>query len=226
MKVNKRCAAKDRLNFPFRIFQEERTPGAGMQFRGFRGSVMRSAIAISGALLVGACTPVLVEYHYMSFVDVPGIKVLEYGKVDVRPMFGHKDMPLQYELKRDEYTLFLSVDMRAIGGERMMLKTDRTDWHVRVVDRPEYDTPNSCGAVGRFVSRRTIDEMREKGVLHLWGVASAYCGKRESGGRVLIDKMPGVLDYQILNDDGDIVAEERLHFKLVRNGTYLGADGP
>ena len=190
---------------------------------------MRWAIVISGSLLSGACvTPNLVEYYYMSFVDVPGIKVLEYGKADLWPMFGHEEMPIRYELKRDGYTLFLSTDIQRIagGGGRVMLKTGCADLHARVISTTkEHSTSNSCGVTG-FGANRTFDEIREWKALDLWGAAGAYCGRTESGRRVLFDRMPGVLDYQVINDDGEVVAEERLHFTLVRNGTYLGGHGP
>ena len=189
---------------------------------------MRWAIVISGSLLAGACvTPILVEYYYMSFVDVPGIKVLEYGKADLWPMFGHKEMPIRYQLKRNRYTLFLSTDTQMIagGGGEVTLKTGRADLHVRVVtSAKEYGTLNNCG-VASFGANRTFDEIREWKALDLWGTASAYCGVTESGGQVLFDGMPGVLDYQIINNDGEIMAEDRLHFTLVRNGTYLGGHG-
>ena len=200
-----------------------------MQFRGFRVSVMRWAIGILGPLFASACVvPNLVEYYYMSFVDVPGIKVLEYGKADLWPMFGHEEMPIRYELKRDKYILFLSTDIQVIagGGGKVTLKTDRANLHVRVISTTKkHDTSNSCGVAG-FGSNRTLDDMRERKVLHLWGQASAYCGGTASGGRALFDRMPGVLDHQLINDDGEVVAEERLRFTLVRNGTYLGGHGP
>lgn len=78
---------------------------------------MREVIVILGAFLVGACTPNLSAYYYMSFVDIPDIKVLEYGKADYWPMFGHKEMPIRYELKRDGYTLLLSADTQHLGGK-------------------------------------------------------------------------------------------------------------
>ena len=189
---------------------------------------MRLAIAISGVLFAGACAPNLIEYYYMSFVDIPGIKVLEYGKSDAGISLGHKEMPLRYELRRNKYTLLLSMDVQSIGGGggAVMLKTDHKDLHVRVVSTPkEHSISGSCGVAG-FGGQRTLDELKEWKALHLWGRAVAYCGKTELGRRVLFDQMPGVLDYQIINNDGNIVAEERLHFTLVRNGTYIGLHGP
>ena len=186
---------------------------------------MREVIVILGAFLASACTPKLSAYYYMSFVDVPGIKILEYGKADWWPLFGHEEMPIRYELKRDGYTLLLSVDVQHLGGKVMMLKTENSGMHVRVVSTTkEHDTPNSCGVSVPFGDRWTIYEMKEQKILRFWGKASAHCGKQESGGRILSDQMPGVLDYQIINDDGGLVAEERLNFAVFQNGTYLWPD--
>jgi hypothetical protein len=45
-------------------------------------------------------------YYYISLEKTPDIQVKAYGKTQIGDTKFHKEMPIRYELKREQYILF------------------------------------------------------------------------------------------------------------------------
>ena len=166
------------------------------------------------------------DYYHVSFEDTPSVEVLHYGEPEQADtwlrkigrndeVWGAMPMPTEYMLHRDEYTVYIELDMSRdnvyVGGFYLRATTPEGDsLRLRVMNS------SRCG--GLALSRSP------------WGRYSCGGGVLR-GGRRAIEPAP---PCQTLSEsscvvkfvirDGSVLGEESLPFTVKANGTIVYFD--
>ena len=75
-------------------------------------------IAFMLTISVSACVPVIFKQHSIEFLQQPGLKIVKSGKRDIDKPIFRLEVPLEYELTRDTYSIHLEI----VDGVRVYTK--------------------------------------------------------------------------------------------------------
>lgn len=167
---------------------------------------MRFFAIVVAAIFIGACVPRDYPYYYMS-LHAPGIKVVSTGRPTLNGVSDAKEMPTQYKLDRDGYTLTFDVEQNSYWPSiKMAAFSLQGEPYIL-----ELDTDNRCSTVSSDTHLNTV--------MLTWNPPFK---------RGCNDKEPQLEEqYFVLlvrNEKEVIVGKESIRFSLVRNGTYTESD--
>lgn len=94
------------------------------------------------------CLPQVSQYRYLSFEEVPGVKVESVAPIEVKNLVFRSRIPVEYSLVREGYTLRIRIDPRSYVPNAAIELADSPG--VRLVPRPSrgarVNRPRPCGS--------------------------------------------------------------------------------
>lgn len=164
--------------------------------------------------LVNGCVPIKYKYnyYYMSFEDTPDIKILIYGKAAIRKLESHKSMPVEYELNRDRYIISIETDQKSKRPASFIRAKNPEGQSLKV---KSITGGSKCGGFDFLTVNIEDDEFLR---YEWWGFVKAECLNKE----ISADEM--TINFRIVDNVGNSLGEERLPFKLIKNGIYIEQD--
>lgn len=155
------------------------------------------------------------DYEYISLEKVSDIKTISYGQSEMSRVKSNADMPIRYELHRENYILVFEIDKKAhwpsiyvsvksLDGAALTIKAIYT---------------SDCGGFDGLGIDYELDGMQA--LRYEWlPLLSRDCKVAESGDY----SSQQVIGFKVENQGGEL-SEERLPFTLIKNGTYYETDG-
>ena len=156
------------------------------------------------AITLSACVPVIIQRYNIEFHDQQGLKAVMYGKRDLdNPVFQF-EIPLEYELTRDEYSVHLEVD-----GVRVFTKAlNNAGKLLQLRGDPKYvaqsSTERSCNVFGLSGSTDKLFPTN-KVLIFSWSPYRVCFPRDETK----------VLSFSVLDDKGNVMGTESLPFEVV-----------
>jgi len=178
---------------------------AGRLLDGWKPNTLprRVAWGMGALLLLGGCAPAFQVYHYISLEDYPDARVVERAQATPgEHRFFVGEIPTRYEIDRQGYTLIMVVHP--------------TNWDP------------GLGVTVRPYPERRVQAERNPDPCSQWSArkASAWwvygfsrCDQHPPWERV--DKH---LRFQVLDADGNVVAEEDIPYTVERDGFFMYMD--
>ena len=161
-------------------------------------------MAIVLLLTMSGCVPTFGRYHYIELVETPGLKVVEHG-VSRYGSFFHEAMPVGYRLQRGPYSVELEVRTGATAVPAMNVGANSTDGFLLLVEPMDSGKCSSWQKSGR-------DRILE---FNWYGRDDPQCAKE-----LPENKTEYVMRFNVIDEAGATLGEERLPFALVRNGLF------
>jgi hypothetical protein len=161
------------------------------------------------------------DYEYISLVEE--MAVVKYGRAEgnfgnLVSLRGHSDMPIRYQLNRDDYTLYADID-RWSNRPAVIFSVDSfRDPKARLIG-----TQIVCFASFRELYPFEVDKYGNPpgAAIFSWGPV----GDVSSCSQVTMpDPENYWLEVSIVGQDEKIIAIERLDFEIKSNGWYWWAD--
>ena len=162
-------------------------------------------ISILG-FLVSGCVPMSFKYRYISFEKIPNIQILTYEKSEVNSLKFHGPMASRYQLERNLYTLFLNIDKHSKRPSVFIKLQQHNGINIMV----KGVSISNCGG---------FDSLHENGAelrYEWWGFIKQECLRANTDEQII--------SFQVLNEEGNILKEEKLPFILKENGIYFEND--
>lgn len=162
--------------------------------------------------LINGCVPIKYDYYYISFEDTPDIKILAYGNATISKLELHESMPVDYELNRDRYTIFIDVDQTSKRPASFIRakNLEGLDLKVRVIT-----DGSKCGGFDFLTVNVKDDEFLR---YEWWGFIKAECLNKE------ISADERTISFHVIDNAENLLGEERLSFELIKNGIYIEQD--
>ena len=112
-------------------------------------TVALALVVLAIALVsVSGCVPYVARYRYLSFEQIPVVKVESVAPMDVKNLVFGSKIPIEYSLPRKGYSLRVSIDPRSYFPNATIALADSPG--VRLVPRPSRgartDRPRPCGS--------------------------------------------------------------------------------
>ena len=176
------------------------------------------------AFLISSCV-VTHGYYYISLEEIPGIKTLAYGKSERGNIRSHEAMPVEYELSRDRYILLIEIDRKSnwpasyiraksLEGLDLQVKVTADVEAVREGRAPR--TPYTCSGFDFFAFDTENDTLLR---YEWWGFFEGeICSLRN----ISADDL--TMRFRVMDNAGNLLGEERLPFRLIRNGLMIEYD--
>ena len=172
---------------------------------------MRKMLLVLAMAVLSGCMPVLHDYYYMSFENVRDIRVLAYGKSRIHSLMFDEAMPIAYELKRIDYSLFMDVDLESKHPSSFLSGRGLDGQKLRI---EEYPGRTPCGGRTRGSSGRARWDGRNDPAIFRF-----YCHPRNID-FCLKSKDDRVIRIQIFDREDNLIGAENLPFEFVKNGFY------
>lgn len=190
---------------------------------------MKKIAFITLLLIFGvSCTTVHV-YKYISLEKIEGIRITSYGSSNLHGLESDEEMPIRYELKREDYVLIMMLDVtsywpsifvssRLIDGSNLLIE------EVSIGNCGSFDSGARYKKGGLFFGSGV--RYKKDGLF-----AARYSWSPAFHSKCVVDGNQDYSDEQIIgfrikNQRGAILGEERLPFILVTNGIYYEIDAP
>jgi len=159
--------------------------------------------------LIG-CIPSTRDYYYASLESIFGIEVLVRGKVPLRDLSGNSEIQISYILTRDMYNLYFQVgdtshfphftiSVKNSGGDNFHLKPCRN-----------LQTRSKTGAI--CASYYSDTEHLSK-LFFSWSIGC------------LSENIAKYISFDVIDENGTLIAQEELPFILIQDGRYTLIDG-
>ena len=172
----------------------------------------KTILFLFAVFLMNGCVPVKYDYYYISFEDTPDIKTLTYGKTAINKLESHEPMPIEYELNRGRYTLSIEIDQKSKRPASFVRAKNLEGLGLKV----EAITDGSkCGGFDFLTVDIKDDEFLR---YEWWGFVKAECLNK----KISTNEMS--INFRVMDDTGNLLGEERLPFKLIKNGIYIEQD--
>ena len=175
-------------------------------------SMRKTILFLFVVLLTNGCVPIKYDYYYISFEGAPDIKTLTYGRAVISKLESHESMPVEYKLKRDRYIVFIETDKKSKRPASFIRakKLEGQDLKIEAITNS-----SKCGGFD-FLTVNIEDEQFLR--YEWWGFVKAECLNKE----IIADEM--MISFRVIDDAGNLLGEERLPFKLIKNGIYIEQD--
>ena len=150
----------------------------------------------------------LLPFSYLDFSDGPDVVIAAHGGQDV--LFFADSMPIAYRVERPTYTVVIEVEF--VSGDprvEVTVEDDETEFLLR---------SNDSDHCARFWS---LDEGLRDYLTFYWRGADEKSETSCESAQFGSDEL--TMSFQV-QDQAGAVFDERLPFKLVRNGYYLWID--
>lgn len=155
------------------------------------------------------------DYKYISLTGLQNIEITRYGKSELSGLEGSIEMPLSYELIRDEYTIVFELDKQSYWPSVFVGVKSTGDFEYSV----EPVEVENCGGFENFGIEYSIENLHAK--KYVWSPAFRQNCEVNDNEEYPVAQIIG---FKILDQNGDTIAEEMLPFSLVLNGTYVEHD--
>lgn len=165
-----------------------------------RGASLALAVALVSTM---GCLPHVSRYRYLSFEEMPGVRVESVAPVEVENLVFGSTIPVEYSLVREGYTLRMSIDPRSYFPNARIELVDSPG--VRLVPRPSRgaraNRPRPCGS---------YDDIATSG--DRFEFSWVICGDDANPEEL-------VIAFDVVGENLG-VKEEDLQFTLRRDGVY------
>lgn len=166
--------------------------------------------------MIGGCIVKSYPYQYIQIKDTAEMDGEAHQTSALKKRFkNHRAMPIFYYITRDEYTIYFELDRlsfypsvfitsKKVNGGLLQLKGGKK---------------LGCGRFDEFKYEdgKQISYESERELRYEWLPEFVCSVEEKSSDRVII--------FQILNDQGKVLGEEKIPFTLKANGIYYEVDG-
>ena len=159
-------------------------------------------IAFMLTISVSACVPVIYKQHNIEFLQQPGLKIVKSGKRDIDQPIFRLEVPLEYELTRDTYSIYLNV-----AGVRVYTKAlDAEGNLLGIMGNPVPVTRSGiyCSTLGLPFSKDRVLP-KNKILIYTWSSHRSACFSEED---------TKVLSFSVLDEEGNLMGTESLPFDV------------
>ena len=173
-------------------------------------------LTVACVLLCASCIRYEYKFHYISLEKIEGICIKSLGRLNRSDIKEDHDMPMRYELKRENYLLVfevgdyhrpnLLVSPRSPNGDSLMLEP------IKIGNCSYLDDPYNDYLDDPYYEMDGMEAWR-----YVWIPSSdSNCPAKDG------ESYPPhqIIGFRVKNREGDVLGEERLPFDLVRNGFY------
>jgi len=172
--------------------------------RSFRRWIARYFAGFGTALLLGGCAPVVEPYRFIPLEGYEYARIRE--RVPGTPGGGSGwfvgDLPTQYRIDRDSYTLRLEIDPSGMGPAIGFIVSPVAS---RKIATTPGESPGCPGWTHPFIGPLTW--------VHRFGCET-------------IDQPPSPrIRFRVTDQDGNTIAEEMIPYTVKWNGFYVYFDG-
>ena len=161
-------------------------------------------IAFMLTISVSACVPVIFKQHSIEFLQQPGLKIVKFGKRDLDQSVFRLEVPLEYELTRDTYSVHLEVD-----GVRVYTKAMDVEGNLLgIMGNPVPVTRSGtyCSAFGLPLTKDGGASPKNKILIYTWLFYLSACFSNED---------TKVLSFSVLDEGGNLMGTESLPFDMM-----------
>ena len=153
--------------------------------------------------LIGGCIKRPYSYYYISLENLDEANILKIKTIDLEGLKGSSPIPVEYEIKRNNYSLTLTIieksyfpnfDINVIGEGKLKL-IHRWD-------------PEITGQMGEICASFEVDSQNPSNLIFSWST-----GCRGD----LIDK---IISFDVFDENDILLGREDIPFILKRNGRY------
>ena len=149
------------------------------------------------------------EFFYISFEETPEANIEAVASPEIKYLIGEEEIPVEYSLRRDEYTIRLNVDHRKFAPNVTIHLLGPTG--AQLIPQPSRGAragrPRPCGSYEEL-------PISETALRFTWVI----CGRRA-------DLEEFVVAFDVVGID-DAARSEILPFALKTTGMYVAPDGP
>lgn len=179
---------------------------------------MKPHIIISAILaLTSGCAVKSYQYKYISLEHLANIEVTAYGRADLAGLEFDSEMPISYELARDQYLLTFQIELKSYWPSILVLAKSATGSGQSLSVEPL--TVGNCGRFENLPLQYSINGLPAR--KYTWSPAfNQECPV--AGNEDLPDQQ--YISFRVLGLEGMAVGEERLAFELIENGQYTEID--
>ena len=174
---------------------------------------LNAAVIISSLFVFGCYYDY--DYEYISLAQ--SMEILEYGKTELGNVRDHHDMPIKYELERDQYILYAAVDKKSIPPAIIFTVEGNT-----LKDAAIEGAPIKCVASFDAIRPYEVQDggYPEGGIRFTWKPTKYGLCQNETvpigeNRKMVVSVYDGISGF---------VAREELRFEIVINGIYREND--
>ena len=170
-------------------------------------------IAFMLTISVSACVPVIYKQHSIEFLQQPGLKFVKFGKRDIDKPIFRLEVPLEYELTRDAYSIHLEI----VDGVRVYTKAlDAEGNLLGIMGNPVPVTRSGiyCSTLGLPLSKDRVLP-KDKILIYTWSSHRSACFSEED---------TKVLSFSVLDEGGNLMGTESLPFDVKISAFKWGYD--
>lgn len=168
-------------------------------------ALRRLAFIAGASVLLAGCGPAFEVYRYISLEGYPDARVVE--RAQAKPgehRFFVGEIPTRYEIEREGYTLILRIPSKKWGPGLTLAVLPHPEHRVQA-----HQNPTPCVAWNNYDNST-------------WWVYNIYPLCFDGDPWKKVDKH---LRFEVVDPDGNVVAEEDIPYTIRRDGffTYLDA---
>ena len=153
--------------------------------------------------LIGGCIMRSYNYYYISLENLEEANILKIKTVDLEGLEASSPIPVEYEIKRNTYSLFLTIIEKSyfpnfdidIVGEGKLKLVHRRD-------------PEITGKMGEICASFEQDPKNPSNLFFSW---SATCRD---------DSIDNVITFDVFDENGRFLGSEDIPFILKKGGKY------
>jgi len=178
----------------------------------------RGFILVLCVLVVG-CAPASSRYYYLNLVDTPDARTLEYGKPQIENLLGSSTIPLAYQIDRNGYSLKFEVAKDSPLPVMLVSVRDKSnDLSLRPRQEIVSRSPKGwrCSNFYPLSNDRVYGNWSDddwKGGLRFYWLET--CNTEHT---------PMYISFDVLDEQGKVLSNEDIPFKLKSNGRYFYID--
>lgn len=172
---------------------------------------VKKILLILSPIFVSACVPTPHKYYYISLEENSGVNVIGYGESQVDNLSLHKKMPVKYEINRENYKVYLSVDLEQ-ELPTLFVESKKNDGTVLIISSE--NKPENCG----FFSDPYSQVNGKKIKIYTWYIFREECSLSE------VYRKDMIINFDVMDLDNRVIGRESLPFSLIYNGIYVVND--
>lgn len=176
----------------------------------------RIVIIFTTLLFSVGCMSKSFDYKYISLEQFEGIQVISHGRSELSRLKSDNEMPIRYELARENYVLIFELDKKNHWPSVFVSSVSLSNVGLII----EAIAVGDCGGFDDWGIQYKIDNLQA--LRYVWSPAfNRNC--QVSGNEDYPSQQ--MIGFVVKDQGGNILGEEKLPFTLIRNGTYYEKDG-
>jgi len=167
------------------------------------------------------CAPRYTTTYVLILDEAPGIERLAESKMTRRGMIFDDAFPVEYVLQRDAYVIHFIINPDRSGAHIYLLPFSDKEKESEL-ELVEVRGGLSCGAI-RAKPLQNVKMPTHNYYEYIWGIYKKNCDSIEYKEE---REMDSIIRFQVINNKGDVLGQENIAYKLVKNGKSFSFFSP